>query len=68
MFASAKKNFCCTCVAASCIAGAAMSSATRGKEWKNKKASCSCPLWDERNIIREEDDDDYEDDDDGLYY
>ncbi|CAD6258866.1 unnamed protein product [Miscanthus lutarioriparius] len=41
---------------------------TCGKEWKNKKASCSCPLWDERNIIREEDDDDYEDDDDGLYY
>ncbi|AQK56711.1 putative RING zinc finger domain superfamily protein [Zea mays] len=35
---------------------------TCGKEWKNKKASCSCPLWDERNIIRDEDDDDDEDD------
>nr|AVY91762.1 IBR domain containing [Saccharum hybrid cultivar SP80-3280] len=41
---------------------------TCGKEWKNKKASCSCPLWDERNIIRDEDDDDYEEDDDGLYF
>jgi len=39
---------------------------TCGKEWKEKKATCSCPLWDEHNIIREvndyEDDDDYEDD------
>ncbi|ESQ37473.1 hypothetical protein EUTSA_v10002469mg [Eutrema salsugineum] len=26
---------------------------TCGAEWKNKKATCSCPIWDERNIIRE---------------
>jgi hypothetical protein len=25
---------------------------TCGAEWKNKKATCSCPIWDERNIIR----------------
>ncbi|KAK4717869.1 hypothetical protein R3W88_016207 [Solanum pinnatisectum] len=24
---------------------------TCGAEWKNKKATCSCPVWDERNII-----------------
>ncbi|XP_030453684.1 E3 ubiquitin-protein ligase RSL1-like [Syzygium oleosum] len=24
-----------------------------GAEWKNKKATCSCPIWDERNIIRD---------------
>ncbi|WVZ87927.1 hypothetical protein U9M48_034501 [Paspalum notatum var. saurae] len=35
---------------------------TCGKEWKEKKATCSCPLWDERNIIRDEDDDE----EDGL--
>uniref|UniRef100_A0A0E0F1B3 RING-type domain-containing protein n=1 Tax=Oryza meridionalis TaxID=40149 RepID=A0A0E0F1B3_9ORYZ len=27
---------------------------TCGKEWKEKKATCSCPLWDERNIIRDD--------------
>jgi len=38
MFASAKKSFCCTCVAASFIAGAAMSSATRvGKSGRIRK-------------------------------
>ncbi|XP_030526785.1 E3 ubiquitin-protein ligase RSL1-like [Rhodamnia argentea] len=26
---------------------------TCGAEWKKKKATCSCPIWDERNIIRE---------------
>ncbi|KAG7633384.1 Zinc finger RING-type [Arabidopsis suecica] len=26
---------------------------TCGAEWKNKKATCLCPIWDERNIIRE---------------
>lgn len=26
---------------------------TCGAEWKNKKATCSCPLWAERNIIRQ---------------
>ncbi|XP_010535584.1 PREDICTED: uncharacterized protein LOC104810840 [Tarenaya hassleriana] len=25
---------------------------TCGAEWKNKKATCTCPIWDERNIIR----------------
>uniref|UniRef100_A0A251SSY9 RBR-type E3 ubiquitin transferase n=1 Tax=Helianthus annuus TaxID=4232 RepID=A0A251SSY9_HELAN len=24
---------------------------TCGEEWKNKKATCKCPLWDEENII-----------------
>ncbi|OIT32560.1 PREDICTED: probable E3 ubiquitin-protein ligase ARI9 [Nicotiana attenuata] len=24
---------------------------TCGAEWKNKKPTCSCPIWDERNII-----------------
>lgn len=44
---------------------------TCGKEWKDKKATCSCPLWDEDNIIRdgmeeeeEEENDDYDDSDD----
>ncbi|GER34844.1 RING/U-box superfamily protein, partial [Striga asiatica] len=27
---------------------------TCGAEWKNKKASCRCPIWDERNIIHDE--------------
>jgi hypothetical protein len=25
---------------------------TCGKEWKDKKPTCSCLLWDERNLIR----------------
>ncbi|KAK6935998.1 Zinc finger, C3HC4 RING-type [Dillenia turbinata] len=29
---------------------------TCGAEWKNKKATCSCPLWDEHNILYDEDD------------
>lgn len=42
---------------------------TCGAEWKDKKATCSCPLWDEANIIRSEQDRDfyedlYDDDDD----
>ncbi|GKD04085.1 IBR domain-containing protein [Tanacetum coccineum] len=33
---------------------------TCGAEWKNKKATCSCPLWDEENIVdSEESDDDF---------
>ncbi|KAK2983930.1 hypothetical protein RJ640_012407 [Escallonia rubra] len=24
---------------------------TCGAEWKNKKATCTCPIWDERNIV-----------------
>ena len=35
-----------------------------GADWKNKKATCSCPLWDEQNIWDEED----EEDDDAQYY
>ncbi|KAE8788402.1 hypothetical protein D1007_37587 [Hordeum vulgare] len=48
---------------------------TCGKEWKDKKATCSCPLWDEDNIIRdgmeeeeEEENDDYDDSDEDDYY
>ncbi|KAL0713590.1 hypothetical protein Bca4012_020568 [Brassica carinata] len=26
---------------------------TCGEEWKGKKATCTCPIWDERNIIRD---------------
>ncbi|KAL3718839.1 hypothetical protein ACJRO7_003878 [Eucalyptus globulus] len=26
---------------------------TCGAEWRNKKATCSCPIWNERNIIRD---------------
>uniref|UniRef100_R7W0T5 RBR-type E3 ubiquitin transferase n=1 Tax=Aegilops tauschii TaxID=37682 RepID=R7W0T5_AEGTA len=46
---------------------------TCGKEWKDKKATCSCPLWDEDNIIRDgmedddDDDDDYDEDEDDDY-
>ncbi|CAM0950565.1 unnamed protein product [Alopecurus aequalis] len=45
---------------------------TCGKEWKDKKATCSCLLWDEHNIIRDDmdeddDDDDYDEEDDGDY-
>ncbi|KAI3822477.1 hypothetical protein L1987_10074 [Smallanthus sonchifolius] len=37
---------------------------TCGAEWKNKKATCTCPLWDEENIVdteEDDDDDDFED-------
>ncbi|KAM7502043.1 hypothetical protein LguiB_000947 [Lonicera macranthoides] len=27
---------------------------TCGAEWKNKKATCRCPIWDERNIVYED--------------
>ncbi|KAF8403064.1 hypothetical protein HHK36_011158 [Tetracentron sinense] len=33
---------------------------TCGAEWKNKKATCSCPLWNQRNILHEEDDEEEE--------
>jgi hypothetical protein len=39
---------------------------TCGAEWKNKKATCSCPLWDDANIMDDEEDD--EDDADDDYY
>ncbi|KAJ1258139.1 hypothetical protein BS78_10G051600 [Paspalum vaginatum] len=52
---------------------------TCGKEWKEKKATCTCSLWDEDNIIHDESEEDYyydededdyydEDDDDDAYY
>ncbi|CAA6661804.1 unnamed protein product [Spirodela intermedia] len=34
-----------------------------GAEWKNKKATCSCPLWMVRNIVQDDQDDDESDDD-----
>ncbi|KAL8029842.1 hypothetical protein ABFX02_14G249500 [Erythranthe guttata] len=37
---------------------------TCGAEWKNKKATCSCPLWNEHNIIEDVFDDDEFDDED----
>ncbi|PKU65242.1 uncharacterized protein LOC110101456 [Dendrobium catenatum] len=45
---------------------------TCGAEWKDKKATCSCPLWDEQYIWyddseEEESEDDYYDDDDDFY-
>ncbi|KAI4991492.1 hypothetical protein ZWY2020_039863 [Hordeum vulgare] len=52
---------------------------TCGKEWKAKKPTCSCPLWDEHNIIRndlranvvreniQEYEDEYDDDEDDYY-
>ncbi|PIN02492.1 putative E3 ubiquitin ligase [Handroanthus impetiginosus] len=27
---------------------------TCGAEWKNKRATCTCPIWDERNIVYDE--------------
>ncbi|XP_058203296.1 E3 ubiquitin-protein ligase RSL1-like [Rhododendron vialii] len=46
---------------------------TCGSEWKNKKATCSCPLFDDAEEDYEEDDfenedDDFEDDDDDFVY
>lgn len=37
-----------------------------GAEWKNKRATCNCVLWDENNIIREplDDEDDSEEEED----
>ncbi|PIA38657.1 hypothetical protein AQUCO_02700111v1 [Aquilegia coerulea] len=42
---------------------------TCGAAWKNKKATCSCKLWDEHNIMDDYDDEDEEDDewDDGEF-
>ncbi|XP_058110198.1 E3 ubiquitin-protein ligase RSL1-like [Magnolia sinica] len=37
---------------------------TCGAEWKNKKAMCSCPLWDEENIWHDDDDESLDDFDD----
>ncbi|KAK9124344.1 hypothetical protein Sjap_013946 [Stephania japonica] len=41
---------------------------TCGAEWKNKKATCSCPLWNEANIMHEYEEDDFYDEDDDDYY
>lgn len=35
-----------------------------GAEWKNKKATCSCPLWDEENILDDDSDSSFEEEDD----
>ncbi|KAK4408532.1 hypothetical protein Sango_0434200 [Sesamum angolense] len=39
-----------------------------GAEWKNKKATCFCPLWDEENIVDGEFDEEGEEEDDEEYY
>lgn len=41
---------------------------TCGAEWKDKKATCSCPLWDEENILFDDDSDFDEEYDDDDYY
>lgn len=33
---------------------------TCGSEWKNKRATCTCPLWDDDNIMDDDFDDDYD--------
>ncbi|CAK7343732.1 unnamed protein product [Dovyalis caffra] len=35
-----------------------------GSEWKDKKATCSCPLWAEENILYAESDGDFDEDED----
>ncbi|XP_076886421.1 E3 ubiquitin-protein ligase RSL1-like [Bidens hawaiensis] len=35
---------------------------TCGAEWKNKKATCTCPLWDEEHIMDIEEEEDEDDD------
>ncbi|CAI9770839.1 unnamed protein product [Fraxinus pennsylvanica] len=40
---------------------------TCGAEWKNKAATCACPLWDEEHILDDEDEDEDEDEDDYGY-
>ena len=34
-----------------------------GAEWKNKKATCTCPLWEEHNILHDDDDEEFDDED-----
>ena len=41
---------------------------TCGKEWKEKKATCSCSLWEERNIIDDDSEDDYYGAEEDGYY
>ncbi|VFQ74640.1 unnamed protein product [Cuscuta campestris] len=45
---------------------------TCGAEWKGKKQTCSCPLWDEENILDSDeelvdDDSDFEDEDEDFF-
>jgi hypothetical protein len=35
---------------------------TCGAEWKNKKATCGCPLWIEENILEDDEDEDEDED------
>ncbi|KAL8525514.1 hypothetical protein ACS0TY_014944 [Phlomoides rotata] len=41
---------------------------TCGAEWKNKKPTCHCPLWDEDYILDDEFDEDEEEDDEDFLY
>ncbi|KAI3687783.1 hypothetical protein L1987_81486 [Smallanthus sonchifolius] len=42
---------------------------TCGAEWKNKKATCTCPLWDEENIVdNEQEEANWDDDFDVLLH
>ncbi|KAL3530612.1 hypothetical protein ACH5RR_009934 [Cinchona calisaya] len=44
---------------------------TCGAEWKNKKATCSCPLWDEDHIVYDSDsdeDEEFDEEDEEEYY
>ncbi|KAL0436868.1 UNVERIFIED_CONTAM: hypothetical protein Sradi_0394700 [Sesamum radiatum] len=41
---------------------------TCGAEWKKKKATCFCPLWDEENIVDGEFDEEGEEEEDEEYY
>ncbi|KAF3329915.1 E3 ubiquitin-protein ligase rbrA [Carex littledalei] len=40
---------------------------TCGKQWKDKKATCSCPLWDEDNIWNDDSEEEDDVDDDDLF-
>ncbi|KAK6144469.1 hypothetical protein DH2020_021289 [Rehmannia glutinosa] len=41
---------------------------TCGAEWKDKKATCSCKLWDEENIVEDDESDEEEDEDEDEEY
>ncbi|KAK3011766.1 hypothetical protein RJ639_012432 [Escallonia herrerae] len=41
---------------------------TCGAEWKNAKATCACPLWDEENILYDEDEDEDSFEDEDEFY
>lgn len=46
-----EERCCCTCIVYFCRCRFEFCY-TCGAEWKNKKRTCRCPIWDERNIIR----------------